>query len=163
MGLLFVSVFTFKLCLHNWSSESQFPRHLPHQSSLVPFKILTWHFYAKYCNSEGGSTSKKLEVVFPYKHVRMFLKRTLTMYCLPSVLIPSLIFFFIICEFKAFSYIAKKPLYGYPSFTHGFIKRLHLWGRWVVTVGSHQMWSKRIRRISINAKNVSSRCYCPSL
>ena len=67
----------------------------------------------------------------------------------------------IIYEFKVFSYIAKKPLYGYPNITHGFIKRPHLWGQWVVTVGTHQMWSKRIRRISINAKNVSSRCYCP--
>ena len=104
-----------------------------------------------------------LEVVFPYKHVRMFLKRTLTMYCLPTTFIPSLRFFFISYEFKAFSYIAKKPFYGYPNFTHGVIKLPHLWGQWVVTLGTHQMWSKRIRRNSINAKNVSSRCYCPSL
>ena len=64
------------------------------------------------------------------------------MYCLPTALIPGLrFFFFIIYEFKAFSYIAKKPLYGYPNFTHGFIKRPHLWGQWVVTVGTLQMWS----------------------
>ena len=71
--------------------------------------------------------------------------------------------FFIIHEFKAFSCIAKKLLYGYTDFTHGVIECPHLWGQWVVTVGTHQMWSKRIRRISINAKNISSRCYCPPL
>ena len=165
MGLLFVKCLHIKV-VFNWTSESQFPWNLPYQSYLVPFRILLQRFYAKYCNSEGDSTSKKLEVVFLYKHVRMFLKRTLIMYCLPclpSALISSLRFFFIIYEFKAFSYIAKKLLYGYPDFTHGVIECPHLWGQWVVTVGTHQMWSKRIRRFSINAKNISSRCYCSSL
>lgn len=126
----------------------------PYQSSLVSFRIPIWHFYAKYCNSAGGSTSKKLEVVFPYKHVRMFLKRTLTTWCLPTAFIPSLRFFSIIYEFTAFDYIAKKPLYGYPNFTHSFIKCPHMWGQWVVTIETHQMWSERIGRISINAERI---------
>ena len=161
VGLLFVKCLHIKV-VFNWTSESQFPRNLPYQSYLVPFRILLWHFYAKYCNSEGDSTSKKLEVVFIQTCEDVPEKNTYNVLFTFGTHLKFEIFF-IIYEFKAFSYIAKKLLYGYPDFTHGVIKCPHLWGHCVVTVGTHQMWSKRIRRISINAKNISSRCYRPSL
>ena len=134
-----------------WLKRKQKPggRQLPINERLsgFPWSKAPGSYASKVTNAaatnaaNGGSTSKKLEVVFSYKHVRIFLKRTLIMYCLPFALISSLSFFFIIYEFKAFSYTAKKLLYGYPDFTHGCIKCPHLWGQWVVTVGTHQMWS----------------------